>query len=367
MSDDIRNAEFYWQQNANLGDFRSILTHHRKSVTKSEDGKYHLTYSFVNAPYADLGSSYCTELFDYLYESEDDIEAIKRQEPPSDVREMSYISFDNFLKYIIDLNFNSNRLLKTNMLAKHLMPTYSYTPGFVDFVPWMKFNHFTESDFRQNETYICEKYVLWLSDNDLYPYGVYTDESRDFVSKHQCNIAERLEGKKAELTLVNGTVFDETKEKYHGAFKVIENETFLKFDETMDSDCSDILIYLTNIRFSCDYNFDVTALNNFSPSIDDDILVNKQVTLINRIGSVNCGLGYPSGQKDTNHQEKEILHAVGHAVGLTHIRDTYFNSDLSMLREKYDNCTSIMSHEEEPLCPYGLTGLDRAALDHLYP
>jgi len=357
-----RDAEFYWKQNENVGDFRSILTHHRKNVKKSEDGRYHLTYSLMNAVNANVNFalSYCEALYAELYL---EFEEVQDQNTPVALREMSYTSYESFIDSGMTL-FGSSKLLDSSILLKSLEPTYSYSPEFLDFGPWMQFNNFTRNDFAHNETYVCEQYVRWISSNNVNLYRMYNTQDKCVVYKTfqgedlNSDILMRLEDTRS---LVNGSVFDNIRNLYRNSFRVVEDSSFLTFDETDNLGTADISIYVFSDSKACANSCQITALNNFAPSEDLGVLVNNKVTLLTAIGTLDCG-----GIDYSRTAESVILHAVGHAVGLTHIRDTYFNEDRLFLLEKYDNCSSLMSYEEEPSC-HGLTGLDEAALGYLYP
>lgn len=374
-----KDASFYWGQNKDLGDFRSLLTHHRKSTVPSEDGKYHLTYSFVNSgvpvgPGSEIDETcgHISEMYGTLDFIGDGIEA---QETPELIREMSYISSKDFISTVID--FVTVQAFSPLWKGAELTSKYAHNrnmvQGFLDFLPWMEKNNYSKDDFYKNTTYACEGYREFINGIG----GLYTivTDIRDNAAPTESLMRERdLIQHEISNAMVDEDIVTMVHSQYQEAFKVVEGLTNIRFDQVEGSSNPDILINLSRDKSNyCEkYSHDVTAFNNFAPSADRSILSTKQVVLDMKLRynvSSACGINSLETLKETLNSisaKRDTLHGVGHSIGLTHIRDTYFNSDLPMLQEKY-TCTSLMSYDEETECPYGLIGLDIAALDYLYP
>lgn len=336
--------------------FRSILTHHSKPNNNG-----HITYKFVNAPFGfDTSTVFeepevcflITDLYDQLLQESIEV----KQSTIPVLTAMCYTNAQDFLMGVKSF-FNKQiwSLLEANRLNDEYEVTYSKSPDFLDFAPWARANNLVEA-FHLNKTFVCEQYITF-SESKLYR-GEYTGTKCS--APYPTSISPYSEDLD-ETTMVDGAIYQVVVDEFKKAFSVFEAATNIKFIQSSGAADVDVVIQLYR-ELGYGRAVSVIAIDDFKPSSDGSSLITNSVTLYTPVSYTK------SNQLPFNVSDyaKTILHAVGHGVNLAHIRDTVYNQDLPSLKAQY-NCTSLMSYEEEPECPYGLTGLDIAALDYLYP
>jgi|GEM_PF-3379592 len=265
---------------------------------------------------------------------------------------MCYTSTEDFFDGVYNfLNKQIQSLLENNRLSDKYELTYSKSSDFLDFAPWARANNLVEA-FHLNKTFVCEQYIAFSQDK-LY---IIEDTGTECKGPHHTSISP-YSSNPNKNTIVDGPIYQVVIDEFKKAFSVFEIAANIKFIPSSGTKDADVVIQL-NRGFYGSY-ISVVAINDFKPSSDGSSLITDSVTLYTSVS-------YENSYFNVSDYAKTILHAVGHGMNLAHIRDTVYSQDLASLKAQY-NCTSLMSYEEEPECPYGLTGLDLAALDYLYP